>query len=176
MMTIIDKIISRQDAAHTGLKKYFTGKPCGYGHLVGRYTKSGMCVGCIAAIYNDGKLTPVFNKVKNAAIIPATHAAKKFKVYAISASDFIKIGVAQSIPARLTQIKVNCPHTPKIEWVSKPTTKLLARRLERAALEKFRTKYSHGEWVKASSKDVVSFLTQGYSDTHRGLNHASRNI
>jgi hypothetical protein len=39
-------LIRRKDAKHAGLKKYFTGKPCGYGHISERYVLNGDCCRC----------------------------------------------------------------------------------------------------------------------------------
>ena len=39
-------VILRKEAIELGLKHYFTGKPCKYGHVSERSTKSGKCVGC----------------------------------------------------------------------------------------------------------------------------------
>jgi len=39
------EIVTRQQAIEQGLKKYFTGKPCKYGHLSARYA-SGPCIEC----------------------------------------------------------------------------------------------------------------------------------
>jgi hypothetical protein len=40
------KIVSRQEAIEQGLKKYFTGKPCKYGHISERTTHNWQCVQC----------------------------------------------------------------------------------------------------------------------------------
>lgn len=39
-------IISRADAKRTGLKYYFTGKPCKHGHVSLRYVSMGACFAC----------------------------------------------------------------------------------------------------------------------------------
>lgn len=39
-------IISRQEAISQGLKRYFTGKPCKYGHIDYRYTNGRKCCSC----------------------------------------------------------------------------------------------------------------------------------
>jgi 5-methylcytosine-specific restriction endonuclease McrA len=39
-------IISRQNAKSLGLRRYFTGKPCLRGHIVARWTISGLCTQC----------------------------------------------------------------------------------------------------------------------------------
>lgn len=40
------KIISRKDAKANGLKRYFTGKQCKYGHVAERFCSSGRCSKC----------------------------------------------------------------------------------------------------------------------------------
>lgn len=40
------QIIIRPEAKRAGLKRYFTGKPCKWGHIEERNTYSGMCLGC----------------------------------------------------------------------------------------------------------------------------------
>lgn len=42
------KLISRQDARAAGLKKYYTGATCRYGHDAERYVSTGNCVKCTA--------------------------------------------------------------------------------------------------------------------------------
>lgn len=39
-------IVKRSDARERGLNKYFTGKPCKYGHVAQRYVGSSNCVEC----------------------------------------------------------------------------------------------------------------------------------
>jgi len=46
------KILSRKDAMSLGSKTYFTGDACSNGHTTVRYTKGGMCKGCIK-MYRD---------------------------------------------------------------------------------------------------------------------------
>lgn len=153
-----NKIISQREAYQKQLRFFFTDKPCAQGHLTFRYTSSGTCVGCAKANYADGKPTRIFKKPKNVRLVPVTHLDAEFHVYAISAGCFIKIGVAQNIPARLMQIKVNCPHEPSVEWVSPKMIRPRAVGIERAALERFKTGRARGEWVRAHPNAVVSFL------------------
>lgn len=42
----MEKIISLRDAERSGLKHYFTGKPCNHGHLAPRYVSTWRCVVC----------------------------------------------------------------------------------------------------------------------------------
>jgi hypothetical protein len=41
------KIITRRQAITQRLTKFYTGRPCIYGHLTNRYTKNGACCDCI---------------------------------------------------------------------------------------------------------------------------------
>jgi 5-methylcytosine-specific restriction endonuclease McrA len=41
-------IISRKEAQSSGLKRYFTGKPCKHGHVCERYARGKECVKCAA--------------------------------------------------------------------------------------------------------------------------------
>lgn len=40
------KVITRQEATQQGLSRYFTGKPCKYGHIASRCTANGNCNQC----------------------------------------------------------------------------------------------------------------------------------
>jgi len=40
------QIINRKEAKQKGLKRYFTGKPCKYGHLAERFVSTSTCVTC----------------------------------------------------------------------------------------------------------------------------------
>lgn len=40
------QVISRSAALELGLKRYFTGKPCKYGHICERYAKTKVCAEC----------------------------------------------------------------------------------------------------------------------------------
>ena len=42
------EIISRQEAAALGRKRFYTGKPCKYGHDAPRFVSTGGCVACNA--------------------------------------------------------------------------------------------------------------------------------
>lgn len=39
-------LTTRKKAIELGVLKYFTGKPCRYGHVANRYTASGICCRC----------------------------------------------------------------------------------------------------------------------------------
>lgn len=47
------KIILRAEAVELGLKKYFTGKSCKHGHISERYTKTRICIACLAVQAHD---------------------------------------------------------------------------------------------------------------------------
>jgi hypothetical protein len=40
------KIVTRLEAAASGLNKFYTGKPCKHGHLSERWVLNGACVQC----------------------------------------------------------------------------------------------------------------------------------
>jgi len=40
------EIISRAEALARGLKRFFTGEPCKYGHVLERQVRNGTCIGC----------------------------------------------------------------------------------------------------------------------------------
>lgn len=46
-------IIIRRDAKMLGLKRYFTGKPCKFGHIAERNTSSGLCGECTRLRHYD---------------------------------------------------------------------------------------------------------------------------
>lgn len=55
-----DRIISRKCARQNGLKRYYTGKPCRYGHIAERYCASGRCSECDSILqkskeYREGR-------------------------------------------------------------------------------------------------------------------------
>lgn len=41
------EILTLTQARKQGLKYYFTGKPCKYGHVARRYASNGLCLGCM---------------------------------------------------------------------------------------------------------------------------------
>ena len=42
----MQSIVTRKEARESGLKRYFTGKPCPQGHLSERYTATAECLEC----------------------------------------------------------------------------------------------------------------------------------
>lgn len=75
------KIISRKKAKEVGLKKYFTGKPCPYGHLVYRLVAD---YGCIECGRNNSKIYQSLNR-KN--FTEKTKDRVMFKKYGLSRTD-----------------------------------------------------------------------------------------
>ncbi len=56
------EVISRAEARELGLKFYFTGKPCKYGHVDQRYSGSGFCLTCAADYRREYAKTGYFAK------------------------------------------------------------------------------------------------------------------
>lgn len=42
------KVMTRREAVESGLKRYYTGKPCSKGHDSQRFTSTGACIKCAA--------------------------------------------------------------------------------------------------------------------------------
>ena len=49
------QIVSRNEARTQGLKKYFTGKPCKFGHIEDRLVSNGRCLICLKSIWSEQK-------------------------------------------------------------------------------------------------------------------------
>ena len=60
-------LISRKQAAAEGKIKYFTGKPCKYGHIAERYVSVGTCVECnrLQAKKNQNKYKKLINDARS---------------------------------------------------------------------------------------------------------------
>ena len=58
------EILKRREAKAKGLKTYFTGKPCQYGHISERYSICGSCLTCRSLKYDTSYPIP-FNKRRN---------------------------------------------------------------------------------------------------------------
>jgi|SRR5690554_2918608 len=57
------KIITRKEAKERGLDRYYTGKPCKYGHVDERYLSYGGCVACRKGYREENKeYTKEYNK------------------------------------------------------------------------------------------------------------------
>jgi len=51
----MNEIILRKEAKSLGLKKYFTGKMCKYGHIAERQVQDGKCIECRDLYYKNNK-------------------------------------------------------------------------------------------------------------------------
>ena len=60
------EIINRRQAIASGLKHFYTGKPCKHGHLTERYVGNGGCLECLrpktTAITVTGEILPAINE------------------------------------------------------------------------------------------------------------------
>jgi hypothetical protein len=59
------EIIDKQSAKSSGLKYYFTGKPCKRGHIVQRYCRDSMCTQCLKLRYSKRAKELKESKFKN---------------------------------------------------------------------------------------------------------------
>lgn len=53
--------IDRESARSLGLKRYFTGKPCMWGHVDERWVASGTCIQCVLQRHRTEEYREVFN-------------------------------------------------------------------------------------------------------------------
>ncbi len=74
---------TRREAAENGLTRYFTGKPCKYGHASERFTSSGACIEC-----QNSALRGLYRSRAPRVLRPGTKAAR----------------FAVTIPAELTPV------------------------------------------------------------------------
>ena len=82
------------------------------------------------------------------------------RVYVVSAGDFIKIGITNNLPMRLTAIQTGCPMEVILEWIVTARTENEARRIEKEAHSWFSSNRIRREWFNGSIKgDVIQFLT-----------------
>jgi hypothetical protein len=59
------KLVSKKEAREYGLKRYFTGKACKFGHIAERTTPSGACVECSRMKWEKNKEQPApFRQLK----------------------------------------------------------------------------------------------------------------
>lgn len=114
-------LISRADAKAQGLKTYFTGVACGYGHLADRITSNTGCRVCVNL--NTKKF-----KAKN----PTKHSAESKKYY-------------QENKERLAVAKCTRRRTD-VAWVAKEAAEAAQRRKANPALFAIRGQ----EWRKAN--------------------------
>ncbi|MDC8803936.1 hypothetical protein PRZ61_10860 [Halomonas pacifica] len=70
------QVISREEAITQGLREYFTGKPCKYGHVAGRKVSN---TGCVECVRSSGAKYREKNKDRVAARKHAYHIANREK-------------------------------------------------------------------------------------------------
>lgn len=74
--------ISRNEAVNSGLPRFFTGKPCKYGHLSERYVTTGACIQCLrnsAAKYRQAGSLGQARTVRLAAYVHPDDAEKVYQ-------------------------------------------------------------------------------------------------
>ena len=87
------KIISIQKAINEGLKYYFTGKPCKFGHFSKRYIANRTCYECITSSINKFRIENpqiVKERKHNSYVKNKESVKKKSKAYALANPDKVK--------------------------------------------------------------------------------------
>lgn len=74
------KVVLRSEAKQLGLTRYFTGKPCKYGHVSERFTSCTKCMECsrIAAKNYVAKQATTLNVIKNCGVCKTDKALGEF--------------------------------------------------------------------------------------------------
>ncbi len=91
--------------------------------------------------------------------LPATHfrGGSTF-VYAVQCGEFIKVGVAYNIPARLSSMQTGNPHQLEVIAALEFDAEGAARFAEKAA-HRFLAQHAHrGEWFKIEAPPVLELL------------------
>lgn len=78
MMTDTTYAETRAEAKALGYPRYYTGKPCGRGHVTDRHTSTGGCIECIAEDQKKNRPTRRRALKRN----PLKHAAKMARYWA----------------------------------------------------------------------------------------------
>ena len=80
-------------------------------------------------------------------------------VYVVAAGNFVKVGIAEDINARVQVLKTHCPLPVSVEFCSERMLRPKARELELDCHSRFSPFHSHGEWFQVSAKEVLAYLS-----------------
>lgn len=101
------EIMSQQRAKELQLPRYFTGKPCKYGHTSERQTGSGTCLACKRLKRAEQRKQPEI-KAKYAAKCREYRATDHNRLKANEASSLSKKNRVKTEEYRLAHNKANC--------------------------------------------------------------------
>jgi len=100
-------VISRTDARSIQASRYFTGKPCGYGHVDERYVSNGKCIPCA--------LKHSFDQIRSDAGKRVNRKSKLKNIYMLSEEDFNLLLESQKFRCACCGLEFNDIDTPNVD-------------------------------------------------------------
>lgn len=138
----------RDEAIRLGLRFYYVATPCPKGHTSGkRYTSGGNCVDCLTDRYRGHRTTTASKSIQTS-------------IYVIEAGDFIKVGIASDIMARLAALKTNCPLPVSVAFLSEPMPRAEAMQIEKRCHWYLLPLLVHGEWFRAPAQKAIAIINK----------------
>lgn len=80
----------------------------------------------------------------------------KYCVYFITDGNYIKIGIAASIPSRVKQLQTGNPNKLSVMYLIDAKTQIEALRIEQKYHKFFEDKKKLGEWFDITDKDLLN--------------------
>ena len=78
----------------------------------------------------------------------------------MQAGEFIKVGLAENIIARLQVLRTHCPIDVRVAYCSKPLPRNEARKIEHACHLFLIEKHVRGEWFVADASIAINFINK----------------
>lgn len=140
---------SERDAAlKSGAKFYSPPMACRNGHLSVRYTSSGSCVACTK---EKGEELKGVAPTDSGGGIPT-------RVYVFSAGEFVKVGLAENVRARIQVTRTHCPMQVELAYQSGVMRRWLAKQVERECHDRLEAFSVTGEWFRIGVKEAVEIV------------------
>lgn len=123
------EIVSKEEAKILGLKFYFTGKPCKFGHVAERYSSNNRCYIChLKSVKNHHEA----NKEKRHKQMTEWSSRNKERVNAISASTMARRyrmkgcqKIWKSYSSEIADLYQNCPSGMHVDHIVPLQSKLV---------------------------------------------------
>lgn len=137
--------ISREDALRQGLKRYFTGEPCKYGHVSQRFSKCRACVAC-----HDKRNTETYRRRKESGDDARASIRRWHERHPDKSASYSKAWRSRN-PERV--------RARMAEWERKNTEKRLEIRRRRADLKRDEINAKFRLWERANRRRRVAKST-----------------
>ena len=151
MKTGLTNCPERIEAQRLGHRFYQPPKPCRNGHDSKRYTNSGACVECSCIKYSPRM--PHQSELDSSI---------QTVVYVITAGEYVKVGIAEDVGARLQVTQTHCPIEARLVYSTSPLPRALARAIEgwcAVSLADFATR---GEWYRCDPAQAIAVIEDSY--------------